>query len=703
MCEILAPVGNKQNLITAVSAGANAVYLGLKDFSARKTADNFSLEELKYAVAYAKTFNVKVYVTVNTLVKENEINSLLNAINDAYACGVDAFILQDLFLGKLIKEKMPNVTLHLSTQAGVCNEYGAIQAKKYGFSRVILARETKISDIERISKIIETEVFIHGALCTSLSGHCYFSSFIGGNSGNRGFCKQPCRKKYSYVYNGKIIKSGYVLSLADLCSQKDIVTLKDLGVKSFKIEGRLRSAEYVASAILLYKSALNGENVSLNNLKTAYNRGDYTRLLGFGQEKSFISSNIQGHKGLSVGKIIKVVKDVIFISPTYDFKVGDAFKIIRNGVEVGNGTCLNQNGKTVLKCHGNVLVGDSVNLTKRVDLLESLCIKELKVSITVLVDACANKPLTLTCGDITVSSSDALELAKNAPATKQDVINSLIKTDVYPYEVSVDFKSFDGKSFIVKSVLNRLRAELYAKLFYGKISNITYKIEKYTNLCITENGCNNSAIITDDFNNLESYDNIIYAPQDYNNVKLPHNKKVWLYVPAFCSGSDLEIINKIAPHFHGIYGESYWALEYAIQKGFKLFAGCGFNVFNSQNVNELRLNGVNEFCYSKELSLSEIASLNSNGFVLTNGAIEVLDLIYCPFSKNCKNCEINGNFELVDEDSRRFPVIKYKLSECRFKVFNNAKLNYNYSGNQITDNRASLSLITKGNLQKGIK
>ena len=192
MVEILAPVGNLNNLISAINAGADAVYLGLKDFSARKSADNFDFEELKYAVAYAKTFNVKVYLTVNTLVKESELNDFLSAINTAYSCGVDAFILQDIFLGKFIKDIMPNAVLHLSTQAGVCNVFGAKLAKRYGFSRVILARETKLNDIEEICKIIETEVFIQGALCTSLSGHCYFSSFIGGNSGNRGYCKQPC-------------------------------------------------------------------------------------------------------------------------------------------------------------------------------------------------------------------------------------------------------------------------------------------------------------------------------------------------------------------------------------------------------------------------------------------------------------------------------------------------------------------------------
>ena len=136
MCEILAPVGSKENLISAINAGADAVYLGLKDFSARKSAENFDFSELKYAVAYAKTFNVKVYVTVNTLIKECELNDFISAINLAYSYGVDAFILQDLFLGKYLKDIMPDITLHLSTQAGVCNEYGAILAKNCGFSRV---------------------------------------------------------------------------------------------------------------------------------------------------------------------------------------------------------------------------------------------------------------------------------------------------------------------------------------------------------------------------------------------------------------------------------------------------------------------------------------------------------------------------------------------------------------------------------------
>ena len=237
MVEILAPCGNLKNLICAVNSGADAVYLGLDAFSARKNAQNFSKEELKYAVSYCNQFNVKVYLTLNTLIKDSEMDDFFNTVKFALDVGVHSIIIQDVFLGKVIKEIFPSAVLHLSTQAGVCNVYGAKQAKKFGFSRVILARETAFEDICEISKIIETEIFIQGALCTSFSGHCYFSSFVGANSGNRGLCKQPCRKECVYYSQNKKITSGFSLSLADLSVGEDIFKYIKAGVKSFKIEG----------------------------------------------------------------------------------------------------------------------------------------------------------------------------------------------------------------------------------------------------------------------------------------------------------------------------------------------------------------------------------------------------------------------------------------------------------------------------------
>ena len=708
MCEILAPAGSKENLISAINAGANAVYLGLTDFSARKTAENFSLEDLKYAVAYAKTFGVKVYVTVNTLIKDSEINALLNDINVAYSYGVDAFILQDVFLGEYIKKIMPSAILHLSTQAGVCNVYGAKLAKKLGFSRVILARETKLKDIEEISKIIETEVFIQGALCTSLSGHCYFSSFVGGNSGNRGLCKQPCRKEYSIEYNGKTLKNGYLISLSDLSVGENIKVLKDLGVSSFKIEGRLRSKEYVYSAVKYYKDLLLGNNSTdtLNALKVAFNRGNYTKGLAFSQKDDFISDKVQNNLGLFIGKVKKVIKDEIVFDKNFDLTVGDSFKIIRNGYEVGNATTVLVGNRQVVKYSGDVKVQDNVHLTKKTDLYSLLSNKDIKKEITVNVFLKSGSSLKFSCDGVEVQTESVIEQAKNSPVTKEDVISCLNKTDVYPYIVKVKFENFDDNCFIVKSVLNKLRASLYEKLFYGKIFKNAYNIEKYAvynNVDFSNK--HTDAVIVSNIEDGLGFDNIIYFPTDYKNASIPKtDKKVWLYIPPFASCEDLDIIDKIVSNFYGVYGDGVWVYEYAKFKGLNLFAGVGFNVFNSVDVKFLNDNGVYNICASKELSIKEIDGLNYPLFILNDGAIEIMDLIYCPFSKNCKNCEIKGDFTLIDKDNRRFIVKKYEISECRFKVYNNARLKKIYGHYDLVDNSINLpTTITNGNYIKGIK
>ena len=321
MVELLAPCGNLKNLICAVNSGANAVYLGLDSFSARQNADNFTFDELKYAVSYCKQFDVKVYLALNTLVKDSEMKKFFITLETALSFGVDAIILQDVFLGKVIKEIYPNAVLHLSTQAGVCNIFGAKLAKKYGFSRVILARETTFEDVEEISKIIETEIFIQGALCTAFSGHCYFSSFVGANSGNRGLCKQPCRKECSYYLGDKKLTKGYSLSLADLSLGSDIHKYIKAGVKSFKIEGRMRSQEYLASSILYYKALIskNDNTKYLEALKIAFNRGDYTKGLAFLQDKNFISYKIQSNKGLFIGRIKSIFNNILLIDGSYKF------------------------------------------------------------------------------------------------------------------------------------------------------------------------------------------------------------------------------------------------------------------------------------------------------------------------------------------------------------------------------------------------
>ncbi|MBR5439531.1 MAG: U32 family peptidase [Clostridia bacterium] len=718
MIEILSPAGNLNNLIASVESGANAVYLGLQDFSARKNSKNFTLEELKYGVSYANLFGVKTYLTVNTLYKDSELKSVLKAIIDAYNVGVDAFILQDLFLGKKIKEILPNVVLHLSTQAGVCNEIGAIQAKENGFSRVILARETKLSDIKAISKIIETEVFVQGALCTCLSGHCYMSSFIGGNSGNRGFCKQPCRMQYAYEYNdGTPIKAGYPLSLSDLCLKDRVFDLIEAGVTSFKIEGRMRSEEYVRASVMLYKSILDKKDRAdlFKSLKKAYNRGDYTEGLAFSQKPNFISSNIQGHKGLTVATVDKVNKETFTTKNFVKFSDGDAFKILRNNKEVGNGYCKIENGKQKLFYKGKVCFGDEVSVTKDVLLNDKLKL-ELKRNIAVKVSVKVGKPITLQVGEITLATTEVIEPSKTQITTRQEVENNVKKVDKYPFNVSVEFVNFDENAFVPKGVLNRLRAQLYENLFYKKVCKINDDVEKYYNLLMPKRSdlcANIKAVILNNTQNINGYNTVVYAPKNYKDVSkkdidclTKFKGEVYLYLPPFMSGEDIKVVNKILPNFNGLYINSYWQLLYAKMNNKKVFAGVGVNVFNSVDVDYLLQNKVDKICASKELSVSEIASINKN-LVILEGNVEIMDLIYCPFSKDCQVCKYKDGILLKDTQNRRFVLERYQISECRFRLYNCHNVILKESGySTITDVKVEGQILnsvnTNGNLLKGV-
>lgn len=361
MFELLAPAGNSECFFAAINNGANAVYIGLSDFSARKNAENFTKENIRYYVAYAHIFNVKVYVAVNTLVKNAELDDFVSTVKYAYEAGADAFIVQDVFLAETLKNTFPEIVLHLSTQGGVNNVEGAEYALRKGFSRVILARETQINEIKEIAKVTETEVFVHGALCSSFSGHCYISSFVGGNSGNRGLCKQPCRRAYTLETSEN--KGKYAISLSDLCLIDKLKELRDAGVKSVKIEGRMRNPEYVASVVKAYRQAIDDGIADTKEIKRTFNRGDFTLGYPFGVAKNIVSDKIQNHKGIKVGTVRKLSdNNRIIVETDETFNVGDGFKIIRNGYEVGNAVALSI-GK-ILAYKGEIKIGDDVNIPK---------------------------------------------------------------------------------------------------------------------------------------------------------------------------------------------------------------------------------------------------------------------------------------------------------------------------------------------------
>ena len=311
MPELLAPAGSKEAFIAAVEAGADAIYCGGKLFNARMSADNFDMDEMAEAVAFAHKRLVKVYVTVNTLIKDEEMADALSYAEKLWEIGVDALILQDIGLAYLVRKALPDFPIHLSTQGTVYNLDGVRSAAKLGFSRVVLARELSLDEISSITKGIEDEnkveieVFCHGALCYCYSGQCQMSRAIGGRSANRGACAQPCRMKY---------EEGFALSPKDLSSIDYLAEFRDAGVRSLKIEGRMKSPEYVATVVSIYRKYLdllytNGSyevsSEDRKKLTQAFSRG-FTDLNLTGNEdiEDIMSGASPKNKGLEVGSIL---------------------------------------------------------------------------------------------------------------------------------------------------------------------------------------------------------------------------------------------------------------------------------------------------------------------------------------------------------------------------------------------------------------
>lgn len=270
--EILAPAGSRESLLAAVRCGANAVYLGGKSFNARRNATNFDGAELCEAVRYCHARGVKVYLALNTLVGDRELGELESAGKTACEAGIDAIIAQDLAVAALVRERAPSIPLHASTQMSVYSLNGALELERLGFSRVVLARELSAAEIKSIAKdsALELECFVHGALCMCVSGQCYFSAMLGGRSGNRGLCAQPCRLPMACG------QGGHSLSLKDLSLVEKIPGLADAGVISLKIEGRMKRPEYVAAAVSACKAVLDGKTPDTRTLSAVFSRGGFT-------------------------------------------------------------------------------------------------------------------------------------------------------------------------------------------------------------------------------------------------------------------------------------------------------------------------------------------------------------------------------------------------------------------------------------------
>lgn len=380
--ELLAPVGSFDSLKAAVQNGANAVYLGGKDFSARASANNFDRNELIEAVKYSHIRGVQVFVTVNTLIKQYEIDDFVEYVKFLYDIDIDALIVQDIGMAKLIKKLLPDFELHASTQMVAHSLEDVKYLQSVGFDRVVLARELNVDEIKWICEntTVDIEVFVHGALCVCYSGQCLMSSMIGNRSGNRGRCAQPCRQKYELIdiNTGEVVNSNgdYLLSPRDLSTIEDLDKIIEAGVLSLKIEGRMKKPEYVATVVSGYREAINEFisknkiNISeeiINNLYTIFNR-KFTKGYILGEVgKDIMNSDRPNNQGLYVGKVLdhnrKTKRLRVILENT--LKKGD-------GINLGGGTIgrIIKDGEITTIAHkGDLIELDFIGEAKRNQLI----------------------------------------------------------------------------------------------------------------------------------------------------------------------------------------------------------------------------------------------------------------------------------------------------------------------------------------------
>ena len=519
--ELLAPVGSMEHLKVAINAGASSVYLSGKNYGARKFAENFTLDEIGEAVNIAHMHNVKVYITVNTLIKEDELESVVDYLSKLYAIGVDAVLVQDLGLIELINEYLPNLKIHASTQLTCENQLKLNYLESKGVKRVVLPREMRKDEIKSLNTNIELEIFAHGALCYSYSGQCLMSSFKGGRSGNRGTCAQPCRQKYKIE---GIKKQDYYLSPCDLSLFGQLKEISELNISCIKIEGRMRSKEYLAVVVSNYRKALNklksGKELESEEINLVFNRGFSQGQFNNSSKRSMRA----GHIGLKIGKVISSSKNQIAIRLNDSIQSlpekGDGLLIIKNdndyGLEISQNpiiTTLNhfQKGKNKqikdLSRKNKVLIvkkvwqnkkstfnlnESNVYLTKRNSLSKK--VKEIETkgnsyvkSKLVLTFSIKNKFPKLK-GKLTLANRKEVEceVIGNAPFEKpikksvdrETIKKQLSKVDNYPFQIIQININYDGTLFIPISKINELRRNLFEKLEHEVISLYTHKYKK---------------------------------------------------------------------------------------------------------------------------------------------------------------------------------------------------------------------------------
>ncbi|MDD3241634.1 MAG: U32 family peptidase [Bacilli bacterium] len=692
--ELLVPAGNFESLMQAVHNGCDAVYVGGIKFGARKFANNFDDLELAKAIKYCHLYGVKIYVTVNTIIYEKEIDEVLSYVKFLYDNGVDAVIMQDLGLITKVRKIFPNLEVHASTQLHNHNKEDLLHLKELGVKRVVLARELSIEEVKKLEGIIDLEIFIHGALCISYSGQCLFSSMVLDRSGNRGECAGFCRLPYNLIENDKKIdtKYNYLLSPKEISTINEFDKLMELGVVSFKIEGRMKSPYYVGFITRLYRMAIDSYNdnkkfilddENLKKLMVLYNR-EFSKGHLF-KEENYELMNIKSpnHIGIKLGEVIEI-GEFIKIKLSEDVNQEDGIRFISNNTGMILNFLYNEKGLLINKASKGeiILVDNKIGLEelgmvyKTLDhkLNKELSTYELKrVPIKIKVIAKLDKELGIEVDDYENNVSlqgNIISSAINNPTTIDRIKEQVLKLGNTPFICNDITLDMDDNLFIPIKEINELRREVIENLIYireNKKREVIILEESKDKVIPTTNKKLNINILVRNEKQLKAAIdkkvNNIYVTDIklYNEYK--DNKNIYLRLD--------RVSNNIVDYNNSnlLVGELGSFYKY---KNNKLVSDYYFNVVNSLFANYLINNNVDLVTLSVENKLDQLIDIlknvkdSSKCEVIIYGTVELMVMKHCPLNMlvnkedKCSVCRGENNYYLEDRNREKYKIINDK-------------------------------------------
>lgn len=719
--ELLAPAGGYEAFIAAINAGADAVYMGLQNFNARVMTNNFTLKQYKDCIDYAHKRDVKVYLTLNTLLLDDEIKEATSMVYELYKVGLDAVIVQDLGVADLIHKILPDLPLHASTQMSVCTIEQVKALEKLGFQRVVLARELSIDEIKYIKENtnLELEIFVHGALCVSVSGQCLMSALIGDRSANRGSCAGPCRKKYSlYTKQGKCIeKNRYLISKKDIFGLDRIDKLIEIGIESLKIEGRNKTPEYVAGVVKNYRQAINeGYNKSQDEeVLQLFNRSgkSYGYLDGVRYKKS-ISELSPKNVGLYLGKIIATKNKYIKIKLEQDIDMHDGIETVGASVKSTIVTCIRddkfniinkmaEKGKEVwLGDIDKVKEGDLIYKTSssklNLELYNYTKINTKKIKYNVEVSVKENKNISAKADSVEVNIEYIPEISKTSSVNEDKIKEAFSKTE----ETSIEFDvttNIDEGLFVPVSKLNELRKKIVDGLENKKL--IRREVKAIDSIIQNALKTDENKINTKKEDSLYVYkydkgkDYIKYYYEKYNKnldvlyinasdfaiyeqdvLKYLEKCKVYFVIPNVTLKNTTRYIKEnierlcekgISGILLGNIGFINLCNKLKEKYSLKIIADYSLNVMNKYTANKLKELGVDKVVPLFETDAVDLSSINEVVPIeIVQDMATVMTTRYCVIASFVKDITQKGkcgaectknDYYLLDEQNKKYDVI----------------------------------------------